>query len=397
MTTPDAMTVVYTLTGPEPDLPGRPHHPGGLRGGRGHDPRRPPATPRPHRCPSAPDRSSTRSGSPTTTSPPPAIRTTGARGSPTSTPITFKPIPDTDPAGVDPPIRRGRHDRVGRPHHHHQLLRLGRSGYQLVDTRTGVIGQPTFSFIMLNTAVAPTNDLSIRQALAKGMNQAELQRLLGGPPAQPVERDLPARLPLLQQDRAIRPTTPPGPRAWSAATRPSTAPRPSNITTIPDPDRRSRWSRPSSRCGSRSDSTSPSPRCEQATIIDDFVLGKFQAATSYQFGAVDPDLNYVWWSTTTVSPPGKIGLNFTRLEDPQLETALLQGRHTTETVRPGVGLPDGQRAAGQGPGLPVDRAVLLLARWPQDRVQNFDNPDPARREAAATPSTKASSCRPRSG
>jgi peptide/nickel transport system substrate-binding protein len=68
---------------------------------------------------------------------------------------------------------------------------------------------------------------------------------------------------------------------------------------------------------------------EQATIIDDFVLGKFQAVTSYQFGAVNPDLNYVWWSTTTVEPIGSIGLNFSRMNDPALETALLQGRHTT--------------------------------------------------------------------
>ena len=32
VTTPDAMTVVYTLTGPNPTFPVRPHHPGRLRG-----------------------------------------------------------------------------------------------------------------------------------------------------------------------------------------------------------------------------------------------------------------------------------------------------------------------------------------------------------------------------
>jgi ABC-type transport system substrate-binding protein len=36
--TPDDMTVVYTLTGPNPDVSGRAHHPGRLRGGRGDDP-----------------------------------------------------------------------------------------------------------------------------------------------------------------------------------------------------------------------------------------------------------------------------------------------------------------------------------------------------------------------
>jgi len=69
---------------------------------------------------------------------------------------------------------------------------------------------------------------------------------------------------------------------------------------------------------------------EQATIIDDFVLGNFHAVTSYQFGEVNPDLNYVWWSTTTISPIGQIGLNFTRMNDPLLEKAMLTGRHTTD-------------------------------------------------------------------
>jgi len=69
---------------------------------------------------------------------------------------------------------------------------------------------------------------------------------------------------------------------------------------------------------------------QQATIISDFVTGNYQAATVYQFGAVNPDLNYVWWSTTTISPVGQIGLNFPRNSDPQIETAMLTGRHTTD-------------------------------------------------------------------
>ena len=41
----------------------------------------------------------------------------------------------------------------------------------------------------------------------------------------------------------------------------------------------------------------------QATIINDALAGTYQATLWRQFGAVDPDLNYVWWSTTTVGPP----------------------------------------------------------------------------------------------
>ena len=114
--------------------------------------------------------------------------------------ITFRPIPDTGQR--ESTLRSGGVDMIESvtPTTITNFSGSGGTGYQLIDTRTGVIGQPTFSFIMLNTAVAPTNDLSIRQALAKGMDQMELQKLLGGPPAKPVERDLPAQLALLQQD-----------------------------------------------------------------------------------------------------------------------------------------------------------------------------------------------------
>ena len=43
---------------------------------------------------------------------------------------------------------------------------------------------------------------------------------------------------------------------------------------------------------------------------------------------MDPDLNYVWWSTQTVAPP--LSLNMARNSDPRIQTALTAGRSTTE-------------------------------------------------------------------
>jgi peptide/nickel transport system substrate-binding protein len=112
---------------------------------------------------------------------------------------------------------------------------------------------------------------------------------------------------------------------------------------------------------------------EQATIIDDFVLGKFQAVTSYQFGAVVPDINYVWWSTTTISPVGKIGLNFTRLDDPALEAALLLGRHTTsQASRVSAYKAVNEQLAKQLPYLWIEQ--YIFSEVADKRVQNFANP-----------------------
>ncbi len=101
------------------------------------------------------------------------------------------------------------------------------------------------------------------------------------------------------------------------------------------------------------------------------MLGNFQAATSYQFGAVNPDLNYVWWSTTTLSPVGQIGLNFTRIDDPLLESAMLTGRHTTdEATRVAAYRTVNERLAKDLPYLWIEQ--YLFSEVANTRVQNFD-------------------------
>ena len=107
----------------QPDVPGRAHHPGRLRGGRSDDPELdqtggdPPGRHRAlHLRRVAAER-------PLHRHPQPELLEDGA------------PLPRLDhlqadsrhrPAGVHPPVRRRRHDRVGGPHHHHPLLRFRR-------------------------------------------------------------------------------------------------------------------------------------------------------------------------------------------------------------------------------------------------------------------------------
>ena len=241
----------------------------------------------------------------------------------------------------------------------------------MVDTRTGVIGQPTFTFIMLNTAVAPTNDLSIRQALAKGMDQSVVQKILGGPPAKPVNGLFLPGSPYYST--TSYPTFDPSAARTLVNQYKAQHGTPSlSITTIPDPIAiktvqavQQMWQQVGFDVSII--------EVQQATIIDDFVTGKFQAATSYQFGAVSPDLNYVWWSTTTISAPGQIGLNFTRLNDPQIETALLQGRHTTnQTTRESAYQTVNERLAKDLPYLWIEQ--YFFSEVAAERVQNFANP-----------------------
>ena len=44
---------------------------------------------------------------------------------------------------------------------------------------------------------------------------------------------------------------------------------------------------------------------QQADQINDALDGLFQATSWRQFAAVDPDLNYLWWSPTEIFGSGK--------------------------------------------------------------------------------------------
>jgi peptide/nickel transport system substrate-binding protein len=111
---------------------------------------------------------------------------------------------------------------------------------------------------------------------------------------------------------------------------------------------------------------------EQNEIINNALAGKYQALGWRQFGAVDPDLNYIFWSTTTVSS-GPLSINMARNSDPTIETALLAGRGSTEkSVRATAYKTVNRRLAIDTPYLWTDRAVWAVIGNP--KVQNFANP-----------------------
>jgi peptide/nickel transport system substrate-binding protein len=111
---------------------------------------------------------------------------------------------------------------------------------------------------------------------------------------------------------------------------------------------------------------------QQNDTINNALAGKYEALGWRQFGAVDPDLNYIFWSTTTVSS-GALSINMARNADPSIETALLAGRSSTDkTVREAAYKTVNKRMALDLPYLWTDRAVWAVIGNPT--VQNFNNP-----------------------
>ncbi len=111
---------------------------------------------------------------------------------------------------------------------------------------------------------------------------------------------------------------------------------------------------------------------EQNDTINDALAGKFEALEWRQFGAVDPDLNYIFWSTTTVSS-GPLSINMAHSADPKVEFDLLLGRSSTEpSVRQKAYKAVNQRLAIDLPYLWQDRAVWAVVSAP--KIQNWNNP-----------------------
>jgi ABC-type transport system substrate-binding protein len=109
----------------------------------------------------------------------------------------------------------------------------------------------------------------------------------------------------------------------------------------------------------------------QASLINDALSGTYEANTWRQFGAVDPDLNYVWWSTTTVTPG--LALNMARNSNPKIQAALVKGRETSnQAERDQAYQTVNEQLAVDLPYIYTDRSTWAVIANPD--VQNYNNP-----------------------
>jgi len=73
---------------------------------------------------------------------------------------------------------------------------------------------------------------------------------------------------------------------------------------------------------------------EQAALINDAIGGKFQAMTWRNHPGGDPDTQYVWWYDGNPDPV-KVGnpVNFGRINDPEMDRLLEQGRQEADPAK----------------------------------------------------------------
>ncbi len=246
----------------------------------------------------------------------------------------------------------------------------GNKKWSYYDNSGQVVGQPTVQCIMLNTTAAPLNNKDVRTAMAKCINRAQYAKV--------IDKGIDAPMSGLFL---------PGSEYYSATAYPSYDP--SGAANLVKKAQQQTGKSVSFSLNSTSDPQTLAAAqflqqawqqagmkvsiniLAQSTIINNALAGTYQATLWRQFGAVDPDLNYVWWTTQLAS--GSLALNMARNVDPRIQASLVSGR-TTDNKSDRV--KDYQKINQY---LAEDIPYLWLARdtWAviaNPKVQNFANP-----------------------
>ncbi len=285
------------------------------------------------------------------------------KGYPYLNSITYKPIIDAN--SRDQALQTGEIDieHTGTPS---SILQFrGNRKWSYYDNSGQVIGQPTVQCIMLNTSAAPFNNLKVRQAMAKCINQTQFAAVINKKVNAPMHGLF---IPRSQYYSSTPyPTYDPS-GAAKLVKQVGTVSFTLNSTSNPDVLRAAQFLQQAWQQAGMHVSINI---LAQSALINNALAGKYQATLWRQFGAVDPDLNYVWWIPSLASGP--LALNMARNIDPRIQTALNTGRHTSEhAVRVKAYQQVNTYLAQDIPYLWLARDTWAVVANP--KVQNFTNP-----------------------
>jgi peptide/nickel transport system substrate-binding protein len=282
--------------------------------------------------------------------------------------ITYKPIPDEEARAEA--LKSGTIDIMITDTPQIITQFRGNKKYAYNDDSTHVAGEPDMNCIQLNCLAKPFNDPNVRRAAALALNRPQYVKEidLG---ILPVSNGLfvpgspyysTTSFPKYNTSDAVKlikaaEKTHGGPISFTLGT-----------TNSPAAIRGQEYIQQAmQKVGFKVTNTI----VEQNNLINDALAGKFEALGWRQFGAVDPDLNYIFWSTTTVSS-GPLSINMAHNADPKIEQALLLGRSSTvPSVRAKAYKTVNQRLALDVPYIWTDRAVWAVVSTPS--VQNWNN------------------------
>jgi len=243
--------------------------------------------------------------------------------------------------------------------------------YNYIDDSQHVVGEPDMNFIMLNLSAPPMDNIKVRQAMAMAISSQEYSKIVDKGVNAPTNQPFVAGSPYYVPDSGYPAYNPTAARALVKEVESETG-HPvaftlSSTTSASSVQAAEYAQNRLQAVGMQVTLT----QIQQADEINEALAGKYQAVGWRQFAAVDPDLNYLWWSPTEIF--GVLNPNFAQNKDPQMEVLLQQGRRSTDpAVRAKAYQQIAQRLNKDLPYIWNDRATWAIVSAP--KVQNFNNP-----------------------
>ncbi len=291
------------------------------------------------------------------------------KGMPYLDSITYKPIPDPDQilASLNSGVIDILHSDNG------STITQLRDNTKLayVDDSKVVAGEPDMACIQLNLSKAPFNNAKLRQAMAYATSSEQYVQVIDGGVTEPTNGVFTAGSPYYLSDNGYPVYNLAKAKQLVSEVKASGGSVAFTLGHTPDPK--------GSQIGQYLQQVLQSAGMVvtlvpilQDSIINVALTGAYEALTWRQFGAVNPDLNYIFWTPTNASTPG-FAINMARNTDPAMQTALLQGRESTDKATQVSAYQQVNRLLSQDiPYVWYARTVWAIGAQPN--VQNFNNP-----------------------
>jgi ABC-type transport system substrate-binding protein len=280
--------------------------------------------------------------------------------------IEYRPI--IDPQSRENSLKSGTVDIMHSSDLQNYAALHGNSSFVTISDLSSSI-EPDMTFCMINTAVSPVDELRVRQALAYATDRQRYINIIdngipppsAGPYVAGSPYDAPTGYPSFNLTKAQSLVK----QYESEKGRPLSF-QLAVLNTPKELERGKLLQAMWQKAGMQVQIT----QSEQSQYILNLLEGKYQVAEARQFAASDPDINYTWWSTSTVAPIGSFALNITRNNDPQIQRALDTGRTSNDpSARAAAYQEVARRLAQDIPYLWLDRGVWIVSA--RSSVQNF--------------------------
>jgi ABC-type transport system substrate-binding protein len=283
--------------------------------------------------------------------------------------VTYRPITDADSRASA--LMAGNIDIMHTDLPEVILQFRDNDGFSYIDDSQGVVGEPDMNFIMCNLAMPPMDNIKVRQAMAMAISSKEYSTIIDKGVNAPTNQPFIAGSPYYAPDSGYPAYDPTKAAALVKEVEAETG-KPVEFTLIETPDASSVQAAQYLQNRLQAVGMKVSlTQYQESVEINNALAGTYQAALWRQFAAVDPDLNYLWWSPTEIF--GSLNPNFAQNKDPIIQQLLETGRTSTvPATRAKAYQQIAQRLNVDLPYIWNDRATWAIVS--ASNVQNFNNP-----------------------